>query len=273
MSSFESAILGLVQGLTEFLPISSSAHLVLVPAFLGWGLPPLAFDVLLHAASLVAVLAYFRREFLVILGGIVRPGPGRKLLVLLVVGTIPAAVVGFVFEQRFEAAFERPARVGLELVGTGLILVLTEVFARRKARDEGGDASGKAEGEDIAEALRPTGAILVGLGQAVSILPGISRSGSTIGAGMLVGLTRAQAARFSFMLLVPSLAGAGILKIPEIPQLGLGIGPLAIGFLVCLVASYAAIGGLISYLQRRGLYPFAVYCLVVGTASALILSR
>lgn len=270
MSVLEAAVLGLVQGLTEFLPISSSGHLVIVPGLLGWQSPPLSFDVLLHAASLLAVLAYFRRELWSMAVGLGRPGPGRRLTGLLVVGTVPAVVVGYLLEERFEQLFGQPRTAAFLLLGTAAILAGTEAYARRRPRPAEGDPPGV---EGIAGGLTAGRALLVGCAQALAILPGISRSGSTIGAGLLSGLSRPAAARFSFLLAIPALAGAGVLKLPDLGNLDLGAAPLGIGFLASLVSSYLAIWGLIGYLQRRGLYPFAAYCLVAGPVAAVLLSR
>lgn len=273
MSLLEALVLGLVQGLTEFLPISSSGHLVLVPALLGWEKPPVAFVVTLHGATLVAVVAYFARDFLEALDGIDRPGPGRTFALLLAIGTIPGAVVGFLFERPLSRAFGEPRLVALLLVGTGVILAATETFARVRKRDESVEQTELSVIEKIAlEVSRPAG-FFVGCAQAIAILPGISRSGATIGAGLLTGLSRPQAARFSFMLSVPILLGAAILQLPELGAFELGLGPVLVGSIAAMVSSYLAIAGMIGYLQKRGLYPFAAYCLLVGTAVSLVLSQ
>ncbi len=270
MTTFQALILGAVQGFTEFLPISSSAHLVLVPTLLGWRRPSLAFDILLHGASLVAVLVYFRAELGQILAGLRRPGPGRRLLGLLVVATIPAAAIGLFLAEPLERTFDRPRAVAIELMATGLILLAAETFARRRRmRSQEEDSTA----EDLAGAVRARSALAIGVAQAVAILPGISRSGVTIAAGLGTGLSRSQAARFSFLMSIPALAGAAILKLPELPRLDLGAGPLIAGFLASLISSYLAIGGMIGYLQRRGLHPFAIYCLVAGPLALYLLMR
>lgn len=271
MTVFQALVLGAVQGFTEFLPISSSAHLVLVPTLLGWSRPSLAFDVLLHAASLMAVLAYFRTDLLGILAGLGKPGPGRRLLGLLAVATIPAAAIGFFLAEPLERTFDRPRAVAIELIVTGLILFIAELFARRRQRQLQQQEDSTTEG--LAGAVKAGGALTIGMAQAVAILPGISRSGITIVAGLGTGLSRSQAARFSFLMAIPALAGAAALKLPELPSLDLGAGPLAVGFLASLISSYLAIGGLIGYLQRRGLSPFAAYCLIAGPLALYLLSR
>ncbi|MGH2733203.1 MAG: undecaprenyl-diphosphate phosphatase [Actinomycetota bacterium] len=271
MTLFQAFTLGGVQGFTEFLPISSSAHLVLVPTLLGWRRPSLAFDVLLHVASLMAVLVYFRAELGQILMGLRRAGPGRRLLGLLVVATIPAALTGLLLGKPLERTFDRPRAVALELMATGLILLVAEVFARR--RQAGGKEKEDSTTEGLAGVVKAGSALVIGAAQAVAILPGISRSGVTIVAGLGTGLSRSQAARFSFLMAIPALAGAAVLKLPELPRLDLGPGPLVVGFLASLISSYLAIGGMIGYLQRRGLHPFAIYCLVAGPIALYLLMR
>lgn len=272
MSVFEALVLGIVQGLTEFLPISSSGHLVVVPALLGWDDVPVPFDVLLHAATLLALLVYFFRDFVEALDGLGRPSPGRRFAWLLVLGTIPAGVLGYLFERPLERAFSDEVAVAIQIIITGVILAATESYARWRKRDERIEATELSVVEKIALEVKPPTAVAVGLAQAVSIIPGISRSGATIGTGLLFGLSRPQSARFSFMLSVPILLGASLAKIPELGKFDVPIEATIVGFLAALVSGYLAIAGMIGYLQRRGLYPFAAYCLVVGIGSALVLS-
>lgn len=269
MTVFEALVLGLVQGLTEFIPISSSGHLVIVPALLGWQQPPVAFDVYLHGATLVAVLLYFRRELIQLSGGLRRPGPERRVVALLVLATIPAAVVGVVFESRVERVFDEPVAVSLLLVGTGAILVLSELVSRR--RQSKPDLSESSTVESLAGSLTSPGAFSIGAGQAVAILPGFSRSGWTIAAGLMNGLDRVESARFSFLLSIPILAGAAIVQIPDLYASDIGVTAIAVGGLASLVSSYLAVSAMIGFLQRRSLYPFAVYCFIAGPFYALLL--
>lgn len=273
MSILEALVLGIVQGLTEFLPISSSAHLVLVPELLGWEEPKVAYLVLLHAATLVALFIYFAKEFIEALDGLDRAGPQRRFIVLLVIGTIPAAVLGVIFEKQFEESFGHPVGVAIQLAVTGILLAAVEVFSRMKKRDEGIEQTEFSTVEKISIEVSGFNALAVGFAQAISIIPGISRSGATISAGLLTGLSRPQAARFSFMLSVPILLGTSIAKIPEISVAEIGVAPLVVGFMASLVSGYLAIAGMIGYLQKRGLFPFATYCLVVGPLVAFFLSR
>jgi undecaprenyl-diphosphatase len=263
VSIVQAIVLGFVQGLTEFVPISSSGHLVLVPAALGWDKPGLAFDVMLHAASLLALLVYFSRDLSGLASGVLaRDSGARRLLMLLIVGTIPAVIAGVVLGDYFEASFADAAASAVQLVVTAVILVAAELVLRlqeRRASARGRRLRGLAD-------LEATDAGAIGLAQAVSILPGISRSGATIGTGLALSMSRDDAARFSFLLAIPALAGATLLETPELSGSALGFGAGVAGFAASLVTSYAAISGLIRYLRTRTLYPFALYCVVAGVA-------
>jgi undecaprenyl-diphosphatase len=261
MSVFEAVLLGAVQGLTEFVPISSSGHLVLVPEVLGWSHPGLAFDVLLHTASLLALLIYFSGELLDLVRGVLAGDEEqRRLLWLLVIGTIPAGVAGLVLADYFERSFEDARSAAVQLVITALILVAAELVLRHHQRvyvERGSRLRGVSD-------LRIVDATIIGVAQAISILPGISRSGSTIGAGLGLAMARDDAARFAFLLAIPALIGATLVQVPELGNTTLGPGAAAAGFAASLVTSYAAIWGLIRYLRTNTLYPFAAYCVIAG---------
>jgi undecaprenyl-diphosphatase len=265
-------VLGVIQGLTEFVPVSSSAHLVLIPKLLGWPEPSLPYLVLLHAATLVALLIYFGRELLGLVTGLARPGAQRKLVLLLAIASVPAAVFGLALRHQFESSFDQPVQVALELAATGLLLLGAEIWVRKMQAGAGPPESIAQSEQAIAGKLSPLGAFGVGVAQAVAIIPGISRSGATISGGLLAGLTRAQAARFSFLLSIPALFGASVLEIPRLSGSGLGAGPLLVGFAASLLCGYLAIAGMIGYLQKRSTVPFAIYCLVAGIGAALALS-
>lgn len=261
MSLLEAIVLGAVQGLTEFVPISSSGHLVLVPALLGWDKPDLAFDVMLHTASLLALLAYFSGELLDLARGMLsRDTNARRLLSLLVVGTIPAVVAGVALGDYFEASFTDAAASAVQLVITAVILVAAELLLRVNEHR----TSTRGRRLRTMDDLGGRDAGVIGIAQAISILPGISRSGSTIGAGLALSMNRDDAARFSFLLAIPALVGATLLEVPELRGAELGLGAGMAGFVASLVTSYAAISGLIRYLKTRTLYPFAAYCVVAG---------
>jgi undecaprenyl-diphosphatase len=267
MTLIEALVLGIVQGLTEFVPISSSAHLVLVPELFGWEQPSLPYLVLLHAGTLLALVIYFRRELAALTAGVFRPGPERNLAILLALGTLPAAAIGVAFEKQFEEAFGHPRQVAIQLVVSGLILVAAQALSRRNDRpvDPGSDPAGT---EQMSRSLSWRSALGVGFAQALAIIPGISRSGATIAAGLLSGLSRPLAARFSFLLSIPILFGTSVFELPKLSGTDAGPAALLVGFVASAISGYAAIAGMISFLQRRGLLPFAVYCVVVGAVAA-----
>jgi undecaprenyl-diphosphatase len=257
MSVLHAVVLGAVQGLTEFIPISSSGHLVLVPEALGWDQPGLAFDVMLHVASLVALLGYFRKDLLALAKGVFSGDRGaRRLLVLLIVGTIPAAIAGIALEDYFEEAFTDAKPAALQLLITAAILVGAELIYRYHRN--------RQERLRTIEDLATKDAVVIGVAQAISILPGISRSGSTIAAGLGLKMDRDTAARFAFLLAIPALFGAALVKVPDMGGAELTGGAAIGGFIASLVTSYVAIAGLIRHLRSRSLYPFAVYCVIAG---------
>lgn len=259
MSTLEALVLGAVQGLTEFIPISSSGHLVLVPAALRWDEPGLAFDVMLHAASLVALLIYFSGDLLDLARGFISgDDSSRRMVLLLAVGTVPAALAGLLLGDFFEEQFADAQAAALQLLITALILVAAEQALRfhEKRTARTGETLRKMED------LRSPDAVAIGVAQAISILPGISRSGSTIGTGLALSMERDDAARFAFLLAIPALFGAMIVKLPDLSGTSLGLGAGVAGFVASLATSYVAIWGLIRYLKTQTLYPFAIYCTV-----------
>jgi undecaprenyl-diphosphatase len=255
----EAIILGIVQGATEFIPVSSSGHLVLVPWLLGWESPGLVFDTVVHWGTLVAVLAYFWRDWWSLIGAWVRGllqwdwrDPNARLAWLILLGTLPAAVLGFALEDFFESLFGKPVWVSVFLLVTAGLLALSEWL---------GDKTRALE--DLAW----RDAVVIGLGQAAAIAPGISRSGATIAAGLLRGVQRAEAARFSFLLATPIIFGAGLFKLLDLlsmPDPLAQVPVLVTGFLAAAISGYLCIWFLLRYLQRGKLYPFAVYCTVAG---------
>jgi undecaprenyl-diphosphatase len=245
------ALWGLIQGLTEFLPVSSSGHLVLVPAVFGFEEPGLAAAVMLHLGTLVAVLAYFRRDLLRLLR--FRSDPeARRIIFLLLVGTVPAAVIGLSLRGPIETIFSEPWVAAVALMVTGAVLLFAGLLNRGVRR--------LAEG-------RAADALVVGLAQAFALLPGISRSGMTITAGIAQGFTRAEAARYAFLLSIPAIAGAGLLDGIDLARHGGFTWDLLVGMAVAAVVGYLAIAVLLRVLQRVGLLPFALYCLAAGAAA------
>jgi undecaprenyl-diphosphatase len=252
-------IWGLVQGLTEFLPISSSGHLVIVPDFLeqmGMDISPpsLAVSAVLHLGTLVAVLAYFRRDVMKVVR-FRREPEGRRIALLVLVGTIPA-LVAFPLKDSIESIQEDVTKVGFAMIATGVILVFGQLMARGLRQLIDG---------------RVPDALVVGVAQAFALIPGISRSGITISAGNSQRFEPTQAARFSFLLGIPAIAGAGLLSLPDVFGSGdLGV-ELLVGMVVAAISGYAAIALLLAALRRIGLYPFALYCLIVGVLTVLYL--
>jgi undecaprenyl-diphosphatase len=234
---------------------------VLVPEALGWQQPGLTFDVMLHAASLIALLIYFSGDLIDLTRGFVKGDrDSRRIVTLLVIGTIPAGIAGLAFGNYFEEQFTHATAAAVQLVITAFILVAAEQalrFHERRAADSGHDLR-------MMEDLRLPDAIGIGIAQAVAILPGISRSGSTIGAALALGVEREDAARFAFLLAIPALLGATIVKLPDMGGSSLGLGSALVGFTTSLLTSYAAIWGLIRYLKTNTLYPFAAYCVIAG---------
>ena len=210
MTLLEALVLGIVQGATEFLPISSSGHLVLVPWLLGWSKPGLAFNALLHWGTVLAVLIVFRRDlYYLLVAGLTSlrsrslEDPQARVAWWIVVGTIPAAIIGYFFQDFFETLFNAPIIVTIFLLITSIVMWISErVGKQNRATEE----------------MSWSEALLVGLAQAAAIAPGISRSGVTISAGLLLGVNRASAARFSFLLMVPATLGAGILSLIELAR-------------------------------------------------------
>ncbi|MBZ5528046.1 MAG: undecaprenyl-diphosphate phosphatase [Acidobacteriia bacterium] len=266
MPLLHAIILALVQAFTEFLPISSTAHLILFPWLLKWEEPGLAFDVALHAGTLVAVLLYFFRDWLKLalcgLGVNYPEGAGaeevathRRMFWYMVAGTIPAAIIGKLFHHQIEDSLRKPLVIGISLVGVALLMWWADAKARL-ARDLNQSNMGDA--------------VTIGVAQAMALLPGVSRSGSTITAGLFRGLTREGATRFSFLLSAPIIAGAVLNELPMILKLhragGLEVpfSTLAAAVLTAGIAGYFVIAFFLRYLQTRTLKLFIVYRLVFG---------
>jgi undecaprenyl-diphosphatase len=277
-------MLGIVQGLTEFLPVSSSAHLLVVPWLLGWESPGLAFDAALHLGTLAAVLVYFWRDLLAMAlafpRAIRRPyailhsdDPAEvmpRLSLLIVVGTVPGLIAGVLSEGAIDALYHpggvAPDRVIVFIAVALIALALLLLWAERAARHVRGMAS-----------LTVRDAVIIGLAQALALIPGVSRSGATITAGLFRDLSRVDAARFSFLLGVPIIAAAGAKGLLDTLTSGLDAGQLgvfAVGLAASALAGFAAIWGLLHYLQRASTAVFIVYRIVLGVVLiVLVVSR
>lgn len=257
MDFLQAAVLALLQGLTEFLPISSSAHLILLPAWFGWPDQGLAFDVAVHVGSLAAVLLYFRvdvRELVRAWCANVATGERTRqshLAWTVVVATLPVLLFGFVINSWFAAALRDPLLIAAMTLVFGLLLWLADRFGPR-ARDE--------------YALTLNQALLIGCAQAVALIPGTSRSGVTITAGLALGLTRAAAARFSFLLSIPVISAAGVIKLIELAQRPEQVSWLMIGAgsLISALTAYLCVHYFLVLIERIGVLPFVLYRIVLG---------
>jgi undecaprenyl-diphosphatase len=264
----QAILLGVVQGLTEFLPVSSSGHLLLGQYFLGLDQQRfgLSFDVALHLGTLVAVVTYFWRDLLRMARAFVRSftrgrnlaDPDQRLAYLVVASTVPAALIGFFFEDFFEAVRD-PWVVVFNLVLVGVLFIVGEAVGSRSRR---------------AEKLGFFGAVAIGLAQAAALVPGVSRSGATITVGLFLGLRREEAARFSFLMSVPIIAGAGSLKLSEAVSEGMGLSEAILfgaGFLSSAVVGYLAIRFLLNFLTDHSLRAFAYYRFALAAVVAVLL--
>jgi undecaprenyl-diphosphatase len=261
MPLLQVVVLALIQGITEFLPVSSTAHLALAPWLLGWTDPGLTFDIALHVGTLLAVLAYFFRAWLQIIahGFGVRFGDDEmlrqnpRLLWLLVIGTVPAGVIGFLFEKQAESTLRSPFVIGAMMIVIGGVMWASERVGTRQKN---------------LGAVTFVDSLVIGTGQALAVVPGVSRSGITITAGLFRNLDRVAAARFSFLLATPVIAGAAAKKFFDMMKHG-GIPaemhmPFALGITVSALSGFVVIAFFLQYLQRRSLYFFIYYRIVFG---------
>lgn len=260
MTILEAIILGIIQGATEFLPISSSGHLLLIPAIFNLPEPSLNTTAIAHLGTLLAVLVYFRRDIweiiIAVLQGLYQRRPFENNMSRLgwqiLVGTIPAAVIGLLFEETLDEIFGNPTIAAVALFGTAALLIIGEWLH---------------SGTKPIEKLSWLDAIIIGLFQLLALLPGISRSGSTITGGLARGLDRAPAARFSFLLGIPAIAGAGLLALLDLfasADLADQLPSLGATFVVSAVVGFLCIHFLLTWLRQHRLYPFAIYCAAFG---------
>ena len=253
------SFLAIVQGLTEFLPISSSGHLVLAQAAMGLDEPAIVVDVALHVGTLAAVLVVYRRDLAELVTGLFR-GSFREPL-YIVLGTLPVVVVGLGFKDRIEHAFESPRVAAYGLFFTAAMLLMGEWFRRKQLSLATSDSEEVGRRELDAKTV-----LLVGVAQAMAICPGISRSGSTIATGLALGLAPAAAARLSFLLAIPAIIGAAVLQLPDAMESG-GIdakGPLLWAMALAAFVGWGALRVLLAFLGRGAFAWFAVYCVTLG---------
>jgi undecaprenyl-diphosphatase len=270
MTILQAILLGIVQGITEFLPISSSGHLVLVPAFLGWDIPQreaFVFDILVQTGTLVAVIAYFWADLLSIFHAWWEAlntrapfsTPNARLGWYILLATLPGLGFGFFFKGVFEQAFGTPRTTAFFLLGTSGLLVWAEFFGKRRRQ---------------LKELTWLDSLWIGFSQVLALFPGVSRSGATIAGGMTRHLTRSSAARFSFLMAIPIMLAAGFSALYDLSQIpnndGLWLTNL-IGLLTAGIVGYFSISWLMKHLTKRSLYIFAVYCVLLSLVSLIIL--
>lgn len=255
MEILRALVLGAVQGVTEFLPVSSSGHLLVAGKLLRWPDEGLAFDATLHLGTLLAVIVYFRKTWWSLLRG-----RSRRLLLFLVLGTIPGALAGYFGEPNLATQFRSVRAVAIFFLVTAVVLWLADRFAARR----GALASPSPTG-DCSQDLIMQRAFLIGVAQAFALIPGLSRSGMTIAAGVFLGLSRAHAVEFSFLLALPVTAAAGVAGLGQLVSLTPGqLVPAGVGLLVALGAGIAAIGLLLRTIRTRTFLPYVLYLLVAG---------
>jgi undecaprenyl-diphosphatase len=270
MTIIQSIILGILQGITEFLPISSSGHLVILPFFLNWDLPSkerFIFDVLVQIGTLVSVIFYFRKDLIAItkdffkqlFAGQPFASHNARLGWLLIIATIPAGVVGLLLDDLVEQSFSSPLFAGIALLITAGLLILAEIVSSKIG--------------DMHDITFST-ALVMGLMQALAIFPGISRSGATISGGMFRHLRREAAGKFSFLMSIPIMLAAGGLStyrmITEASDLAAFLPIMAVGFLTAMVVGYAAIHWLLKFITKHSLIYFSIYCFLLGGITILV---
>ena len=271
MTVLQAILLGALQGITEFLPVSSSGHLALLQQFFGLHEPALIFDLFVHIATLFAVVVMYRREIRSLVTAWFGPwsrntlshapevyaehASARRLGMFLILANIPTAIIGLTFESTFERLFTIPWAVGLALIATGTILWCVKQFVIRPGKTEIG----------IAHAL------LLGCVQGLAIIPGISRSGSTIATALLCGIPRDMAARFSFLMGIPAILGAALLRSASLSTLPVAhMGLIAAGMFSALIVGYVALRVLVRLVQQGNLWCFAFYCWCIGLGAILV---
>lgn len=263
MTILQAVILGIIQGLSEFIPISSSAHLVIAQSFLGWNIPhqtAFIFDVIIHLGTLISVIIYFRQDLRdiikAVVNGLIHKQPFKefpsRLGWIILLATIPAVIAGLLFKSQVEQTFSQPLSAGIFLSLTAILLLLADRLGNRTRQFD---------------KITWTDGVIIGLFQAISLLPGISRSGSAIAGGMLRNLDRQSAARFSFLLSIPAIVGAALFAIIDLlgsTNFSIQIPTLFVGLVVSAIIGYLAIRWMLLYLGNHRLYLFALYCLAVS---------
>lgn len=253
MNIFQAIIYGIIQGLGEFLPISSTAHLTLAPWIFGWKDPGLTFDVALHMGTLLAVVIFFWRDWIrLIKSGFTNIGSNEgKLFWFIVIACIPGGIIGMLFESQVETTFRNPALIGIMLIIMGAILYIADKTSRKDV--------------DI-EHIGFKRSFLIGVSQALAIIPGVSRSGVTMAAGRWLKVKREDAARFTFLLSTPIILGSGLYEVKDLKDVHVDALPFAIAIIVSAIVGVMSIRFLLNYLKKKGFGVFAVYRLILGLA-------
>lgn len=263
MHIFQAFVLGLVQGLGEFLPISSSAHLIITPWLFDWPDPGLGFDVALHWGTLLAVLAYFWQDVWLLIRGfwhslfkVTRDSANiyQKLSWLLIIASVPGAIFGYLLESKAEHAFRSPLLIAVTLSSFAIILLVAD-FLGRKTKN--------------LDRITGLNALIIGIGQALAVIPGVSRSGATIATGLGLGFKREDAARFSFLMSIPIILGAGLVALKD----GIGgvtVGELAVGFVTAAVFGFLSIKYLLRYISRHDYKIFVWYRLALAVLILIV---
>jgi undecaprenyl-diphosphatase len=282
----QALFMGLLQGATELFPVSSLGHAVLIPSLLHWSFRQsdpsfLPFLVLLHLGTATALLILYRREWVAIIRGFVVASvrgqiqtDTERLAMLLLVGTIPAAVLGVFLESRIKTLFASPYEAAGFLTLNGFLMLGFEALRRRAERRTAVAVSSRIEREEKfaqAERISFRAAAIVGACQALAFLPGISRSGVTIGGGLLAGLRHEEAARFSFLLATPVILGAGVVELPQLFSSGVPVGEYVVAAILSGVAAYASARFLLRYFRSGRLDPYGLYCIAAGLVSLALL--
>jgi len=285
LTLLQSIVLGALQGLTELFPVSSLGHSVILPAVFGWNIDQgdpffVSFLVLTHLATALVLLGFFWEDWKKIIVAVIRSvlkrriGDDRyaKLGWLLIIGTVPAGLIGLIFQKKLEALFDAPNAAALFLMGNAVVLYASELYARRRdAKVRAGERAAVSDGR-IAK-LSYAKAFGVGVAQSIALFPGFSRTGAALGGGLIAGLNHEDAARFSFLLATPIILAAAVLKVPHLATgSGESLMVACAGAIAAAIAAYLSVRFLTRYFRTRTLMPFAIYCAAAGALALLLIS-
>ena len=280
LSYWQAILTGFLQGITELFPISSLGHSILVPAWIGgsWSSfltnttdgesPYLLMIIALHAASAITLLLIFWKRWLKLIKAFFRSlksrsleTPESRIIWLILLATIPVGVLGIAFERDFQVLFSEPLAASIFLTLNGVILIIAEKSSKRKTLTD--------SDETLIHRISFQNAFTIGVAQSAALLPGISRFGVTMGAGLNRGLSHSAASDFAFLLATPVILGAGLLKIPDLfnPEISHILGPVLVGSIIAALGTYISVKILVNWFKNHTLYPFAIYCLIIGMIS------